>query len=108
MKLSENNEEISQAQEKLLKSLKGTDEWEMSWWRSRVDVIILLFKKFEGEEYKIVVEERSSLPSLVPAVEAYSARESAETMTLFWNGVKKQVLRDLLGCDPKRNVRICV
>lgn len=39
---------------------------------------------------------------MVPLAQSYSARESAQTRTLFWNEVGKQALRVLPGYDRKR------
>lgn len=51
----------------------GSEELEMSSWCTCVAVSFFHFKKGETEENMIVVEERSSLQSVVLAVQGYSA-----------------------------------
>lgn len=48
-----------------------------------------------------MVDERSSLQIIVPAVQGDSAGERAEALTLVWNEVGEQVLRGFLGFKPK-------
>lgn len=72
-----------QAQLKLLKQVKVSEELEMSWWSISAYVSPLQLKDCEREENEIVAEERSSLPSGEPAVQGYYRSKTAETLTLF-------------------------
>lgn len=102
MDLIEKRWEIQQVQEKLMKTLEGSEELEMAWWSTCADASSLPFKKGDCEEDQIIVEVRPSLQREVLAVQWYSAGESAETLKLFRNEAVGQELRDFLGYDPKR------
>lgn len=54
------------------------------------------------EEEEILVEERSSLQSVAPAVQAYSVRGSADALSLFLFNVGERTLREYLGCAPRQ------
>lgn len=65
---------------------------------------------------KIVVEERSSLQSRVPAVQGYSVEEGAEMPMLFENNVAGHVSQGFSAYNPKsddcinvegRSISIC-
>lgn len=99
--LREKKEKIAQAQEKQLKRTQSNEKLEMPSWRTCADAYLFQFKGGERKKHKIVMEARSSLPSNVPAVQPYSARESVETLTLFQNEVEKQLLQAFLGCSPE-------
>lgn len=58
MDLQEKKVEVSQAQKKLLKRVKGSDELEMSWWRTCAGKSHLLPKEFEVEMDMIIIKER--------------------------------------------------
>lgn len=82
--------------------MEGSEELGISWQKTCTDVSLLQFKEGEREEHEIVVGERPLLQNGVPAVQDNSAGESAQTLALFRDEVREQVLRDFLGHDQKR------
>lgn len=57
MHLKEKKEEIAQAREKLLESVKDDEKLENSFWRTCAAVSLLQFEKGEGENKEVVVED---------------------------------------------------
>lgn len=101
--LKEKKEEIRQAQEKLLKTVEGSDELDMSWWRTCTDVSLLQFKSTGCEEEDEIGErEGIYLQSGVSAAADTGADDVGETLALFRNETAKQVFKEFLGYDPKR------
>lgn len=83
--LQKEKEEVTQAQEKLLKRPKSRKELELFCSRTCADLSLLQLNKCERNKDEIVAEELFSLPSERPAVQYYSARERAETLRLSRN-----------------------
>lgn len=100
MDLREKKAKVTEAQEKLLKRVKGSEKLEISWWKTCVNFSFLQFKGCECEENEIVAEEGCSLPREEAAVEGCPASERIEPLTLFLNEVGIQVLRDIFAYNP--------
>lgn len=82
-------EEKSEAKKKQLKTV-GSEELEILCWITCVDLSTFQFEKGKREKEEMVVEERFSLQSRVPAVQGYCAGESTDTLTWFRNEVGKE------------------
>lgn len=74
----------------------------MSRWRICACVCLLRCKECDSVEKLLVVEGRYLLQSELRAVQCYTVRKSTETITLLQNELKKQLLQDYLGYNPKR------
>lgn len=84
---------ISRKQKNVLKKVEGSNDLKLSGWRTRTGVSIFQVKEFECEEDKIVIERWSSSQRGGRAVWGYVAGKSAETLTLYWTDISRQVLR---------------
>lgn len=98
----EEEEEILEAQKRLLERMESSVELPISWWTTCGNVIVLRFKEYEHKEDKIKVEERLSLKRRVPIVQRHSVGARIEMHELFRNDVVRQSSRDFRGYDLER------
>lgn len=81
--LIKNEKENALAREKLLNSMDGSEQLQISWRRKCVGVSPFQFENGKLEKDDIVVEEGSSLLSRVPTVLVDPARRMSEALALF-------------------------
>lgn len=99
MDLRENEEEVTKAQEKVLKRVESSKELEVSRQRTPADLLFLQFKECEIEEDGMV--EWFMFPGVVSTDQLYSAGGMAQTLKLSRNEVAELEQRDFYRYNLK-------
>lgn len=97
------NDDISQAQKELLKTVSSSEELAIVWRRTCKGLLLIQVEAVQWKNDRTVEEERSSLQSNVAAVLVFSVRETAETLTRFPNNVAKWILWNYTCYKVRKN-----